>query len=188
MTTLSPGPGEPLPVGTLPGEVRPAGPMRWLVRLLEGVVIALMAVIVTAVIIEVALRWLAGGASLIITDELTRYLMIWVAMLGAALLVHEDGHIRISTLPDVLPPTARFVCQVLSCLVALFFLVTLIVISTVNLPDVVGQKTITLGISMAYFSAALPVGGALMALFVITDLARLVRRFFRRSRAQPTSS
>ena len=30
--------------------------------------------------------------------------MIWTAMLAAAVLVYEDGHIRTTMLPDGLPP------------------------------------------------------------------------------------
>ncbi|WP_108660357.1 TRAP transporter small permease [Acuticoccus kandeliae] len=170
-----------------PGDV-PEGPREsrailWLVRVLEWVVMLLMGVIATFVIIEVGLRWLGGGSSLIITDELTRYLMIWTAMLGAALLVYEDGHIRIGILPDLLPPRAALVCVVLSQCVALFFLLVLVWVSLVNLPETTGQQTITLGVSMAWFAASLPVGGALMALLLVYEMVQTVRG--RRGRLVP---
>ncbi len=146
-----------------------------MIRLIEGIVIALMSIIATVVIIEVGLRWLGGGRSLIITDELTRYLMIWTAMLGAVLLVHEDGHIRISVLPDVLPRWGRIVCAVLSQLVVLGFLGVLIVVSVMNWPETMGQKAITLGVSMAWFTSALPITGALMVLLILYDMVETLR-------------
>jgi TRAP-type C4-dicarboxylate transport system permease small subunit len=143
-----------------------------LVRGLERVVMVLMGIIVAVVMVEVGLRWLAGGRSLIVTDELTRYLMIWTAMLGAALLVHDDGHIRIAVLADALPKWLARICYYLSQLVVLGFLGMLVVLSLVNLPQLVAQRTITLGVSMAWFVSALPVGGALMFLLVLYDLYR----------------
>jgi TRAP-type C4-dicarboxylate transport system permease small subunit len=139
--------------------------MRVLIRALEYAVTTLMGTIAILVIAEVALRNLAS-TSLIITDELSRYLMVWTAMLTATLLVHEDGHIRMTFLTDALPPLAAHVVYLVSELIVLCFLALLIVSSLMLMPSVREQNTVTLGVSMAWFYAALPVGGALM--FVLT--------------------
>ena len=149
--------------------------VRLLVRGLEGLVMLLMGIITVVVMVEVGLRWLAGGRSLIVQDELTRYLMIWTAMLGAALLVYEDGHIRIAVLADAFPKWLARACYYLSQFVVLGFLGMLIGLSLINLPQLVAQQTITLGVSMAWFASALPVGGALMFLLVLYDVYRMAR-------------
>ena len=151
--------------------------IRWLVRGLEVVVVILMAIIVAVVMTEVALRWLAAGASLIITDELTRYLMIWTAMLAAALVVHEDGHVRINLLPNAMPRWARLVLRICSQMVALFFLGVLIVVSLMILPETTSQMTIALGVSVAWFTAALPVGASMMAILIFYDIVCTIRRY-----------
>ena len=80
-----------------------------------------MGMITLLVIGEVALRGLAG-TSLIITDELSRYLMIWTAMLAATVLVYEDGHLRTTVLPDALSRRAARLVYFIADLNVLCFL------------------------------------------------------------------
>ncbi|MFW6028506.1 MAG: TRAP transporter small permease [bacterium] len=164
-----------MPHNVEPSSRRDPKVVAWFVRMLEWAVMTLMGMIALLVIVEVGLRWLAGGASLIVHEELTRYLMVWTVMLGAALLVHEDGHIRISILTDTLPRPLALLCYFLAQLAVLTFLGVLVVTSVINIPDVIGQQTITLGVSMAWFFAALPVGGALMFLLVVYNTVQTAR-------------
>jgi TRAP-type C4-dicarboxylate transport system permease small subunit len=143
-----------------------------LIRALEAVVIALMGVITVLVIGEVALRGLAG-TSLIITDELARYLMIWTAMLAASVLVYEDGHVRTTILPDALTSRAAAVIHFIADVATLCFLGVVIGSSLALMLAMGEQNTITLGVSMLWFYAALPVCGTLM--FVLTARAMILR-------------
>jgi TRAP-type C4-dicarboxylate transport system permease small subunit len=145
--------------------------VRSLIRGLEWVVIALMGTITLVVIVESALRGLFGF-SLIVTSELSRYLMVWTAMLAAGLLIHEDGHIRITLLTDAVPPRVATALFVLSEALVLFFLALMIVSSLMLMPSLLEQSTVTLGVSMAWFYAALPVGGALMFGLVVVSIVR----------------
>jgi TRAP-type C4-dicarboxylate transport system permease small subunit len=140
-----------------------------LVRAVEIVVILLMGVITGVVIGETVMRGMFD-MSLIVTDELSRYLMVWTALLAAALLVYEDGHIRISLLPDALGAYGGKIVYVLSQLVVLAFLAAVIVASLMIMPSITKQNTVTLGLSMAWFYAALPVSSALMAVFAVRNL------------------
>lgn len=144
--------------------------MHWVVRLIERIVIALMAVIAATVIIEVVIRDLLE-MSLAVHEELTRYLMIWVAMLGSVLLTHEDGHIRIAILPDAVSPRVSAWLRTAADVIVVFFLVVFVYSSAANLPSIAGQNTITLGVGMIWFHAALPVGGVLMLIVATRNLA-----------------
>ena len=132
-----------------------------LIRAIEIIVVALMGSITAVVIAEVALRNFAG-MSLIITDEFSRNVMIWTAMLAAALVVHEDGHVRINLLEDMVPPPVAKLLSVLAGLIVLFFLGVLIYSSLILMPSLSTQYTVTLGISVVWFYAALPISGVLM--------------------------
>jgi TRAP-type C4-dicarboxylate transport system permease small subunit len=143
-----------------------------LIRAIEAVVIALMGTITVLVIGEVVLRGVAG-TSLVITDELARYLMIWTAMLAATVLVHEDGHVRTTILPDALPPRAAAVVYLVADVITLCFLGAVIGSSLALMLAMGEQNTITLGVSMLWFYAALPVCAALM--FLLTARAMIVR-------------
>jgi TRAP-type transport system small permease protein len=143
-----------------------------LIRAIEAAVIALMGMITILVIGEVALRGLAG-TSLIITDELARYLMIWTAMLAAAVLVYEDGHVRTTMLLDALSPRTAAVVHFISDVMVLCFLGVVVGSSLALMLAMGEQNTITLGVSMLWFYAALPVCAALM--FGLTVRAMVLR-------------
>jgi TRAP-type C4-dicarboxylate transport system permease small subunit len=144
----------------------------YLIRVIEYLVIGLMGTITLLIIAEVALRGLAG-TSLIVTDELSRYLMIWTAMLAATALVYENGHLRTTILPDALPPRWGRALYVVADVVTLCFLGVVVGSSVALIVSVQEQGTITLGVSMLWFYAALPVCAALM--FVLTLRAMVLR-------------
>jgi TRAP-type C4-dicarboxylate transport system permease small subunit len=145
--------------------------MRILIRALELAVVVLMGAVTLIVIAEVVLRGL--GTSLIVTDELSRYLMVWIAMLAATVLVHEDGHLRTTILPDALPPRAARAVYVVCDLVTLCFLGVVAGASVALIVQMKEQNTITLGVSMLWFYAALPVCASLM--FCLTLRAMVLR-------------
>ena len=149
--------------------------MKHFFRLLEWVVITLLGIIVVTVIAEVFLRGLLD-ISIVIHEELTRYLMIWVAMLGSVLLTREGGHISIRILPELLDARTAAIVRCLADLVVIFFLAVFSYASAVNLPSIIGQETITLGVGMVWFHAALPVGGVLMLAIVGANLIRHFRQ------------
>ena len=149
--------------------------MSAILKVVEWIVIVVMAVIAAAVIIEVTLRDLLD-MSIGIHEELTRYLMIWVVMLGSALLTHENSHVRISMLPDMLAGKRLFALECIADLVVIFFLSCFVYACATNLPSIVGQNTVTLGVGMVWFHAALPVGGALMLAITVHRFALHLRR------------
>ena len=68
-------------------------------RFVVGAMLAIMAVLVFA---NVALRYLFG-ISLSWVEELTRYMMIWLAWLAAGLAMREGAHIAIDNLQQAFP-------------------------------------------------------------------------------------
>lgn len=158
--------------------------MSIVIRTIEWVVIALVAAVTCLVFTEVVLRDTIGR-SLIITEEASRYAMIWVAMLGSALLVAEDGHIRIDIVPAATPPWIKLVLTLLSQICVLGFLAVLTVMTLKIMPEVSRDKTVTLGVSMAVIYAAIPVSGVLMIAFTVLNMIGAVARFRAPPLAQP---
>ncbi|WP_052161325.1 TRAP transporter small permease [Hoeflea sp. BAL378] len=139
--------------------------MRRLEKLIEIVVIAMMAIVALTIMSEVAARTFFA-TSLIVSEELSRYLMIWTAMLSVALVARENGHIRISMVTDTLGPKARLFVATVSDLAVIGFLLVLMIYSVLQMPRLANQGTVTLGLNMAWVYAAMPVGAALTILFV----------------------
>ena len=148
---------------------------RVVARSTEIALIAAMAVLVGVVFLEVLLRYVFT-TSLIFAEELSRYLMIWVAFLGAALCVREGLHIRIDAVVGRLAPGPRRLAGLAASAAMLAFLVMLLIESAWILPSTNEQDTTTLGVTMAWFYVAIPVGCALMILFILVPRAGAGRR------------
>lgn len=147
-----------------------------LIKLVEGLVIAIVAGVTCLVFAEVVLRD-SFDYSLVITEEASRYAMIWVAMLGSTLLVAEDGHIRIDIIPASAPAPVKLALTLISHGLVIGFLLVLTVTTLTIMPEVSRDQTVTLGISMAVIYAALPICGAMMILLTLRNMARAVGKF-----------
>src|ERR1700750_1706444 len=73
-------------------------------RALQGLAIALTMALLTVVMLGVITP--ALGAPLIRTDEISRFLMVWVAVAGWLLATRRRAHIRIRFFQDMLPQRA----------------------------------------------------------------------------------
>lgn len=127
-----------------------------------------MAVVAAVVVTEVILRY-AVGRSLIITEELSRYGMIWVALLASVLVLHEDGHIA-SGATGWLGPRGRRTVRVVTELLSLLFLLVIAVAGLQVLPAQRDQDTLTLGVTIFWFYLALPLSALLMMLVIVARL------------------
>jgi len=142
--------------------------LRPLIRVVEALVLLGMAVVATVVVIEVVLRY-AAGRSLIVTEELSRYGMVWVALLASVLVMAEDGHIA-SGATGWLGPRGQRLARLVAELLSLLFLLVLAVAGLQVLPAQLEQETLTLGVTIFWFYLALPVGALMMALVIVARL------------------
>src|SRR5881397_1894604 len=125
-----------------------------------------MATVAVVVVTEVILRY-GAGTSLIITEELSRYGMIWVALLASVLVLREEGHIATGA-GGWLGPRGQRALRVVAELLSLLFLVVLAVAGLQVLPAQRDQDTLTLGVTIFWFYLALPVSALLMVVFALT--------------------
>lgn len=157
--------------------------LRLLSRFVEGLVILGATVIVTIVTIEVVLRYIFG-LSLIFTEELARYLMVWIVFLGGALAVKDDSHIRINVLVQRLSPRLGRLVRITAHGLTMLLLVVLTVEGTKILPRQLDQMCITIDTSMFYFYLAIPVGSILMIIFILPRIRDSISR--RPEKYEPT--
>lgn len=142
---------------------------RSLVRAIEVAVMAAMGVVSVVVIVEVILRYTVGE-TLVVTEELSRYLMVWIAFLGSVLLMRERGHIVAEGLGGRFGPLGRRVIGVVADLLSLVFLLTLTVAGLQTLPGQLDQYLTTINIPIFWFYLAIPVGSGLMAFVIVARL------------------
>lgn len=148
--------------------------------------VALMSTLVLAVVWQVFSRYVLQSPSTF-TDELSRFLLIWVSLLGAAYYSGQNMHIAIRILPDRLSPKNRFRVQVFINLLIIAFVFAVFVIGGGRLVYITWtytQITPALQIPMAWVYSIGPVSGLLIIYYKLSDL----RLIFLRTPDQPEPS
>ncbi len=145
--------------------------MRRLTWLVERVLIGLSAAIFFVVFLQVVFRYVLQQP-LFWSEELPRYLLIWMAFLAAALAERYDGHINITLAVNLLPQSAQRVVRILRRLVTLAFLGALVYSGGLVTKITVHHRSTALQIPMAAVYVALPVGAALMMLYLVLHIVR----------------
>jgi TRAP-type C4-dicarboxylate transport system permease small subunit len=110
------------------------------------------------------------------TEEAAIYLLIWVALLGAALTFREHGHLGVDYLVNKFDPVAKRIAAMAVELVVLGFAIGVMLIggwALVFETLAQGQTSPTLGWKVGYLYAAAPLSGIFFILFALEHLAEL---------------
>lgn len=129
-----------------------------------------MLAVMTAVIAVLIVSRNFLGFSFPWSEELTRFLLVWLSMLGAAVLLWRNDHIRLAILADYLPPRAELLLSFVLRLLVLAFLVILLHQSWITAEARAVVRAPALGISMRIPYLALPVGALLMIFVTLVGL------------------
>ena len=139
---------------------------RYFVAANRGIIFLMMAVMTTLVFVNVVARY-AFNFSIIWAEEVSQYLMIWIAYLGAGLALREGRHVALEMLHDRLPlALGRKVRMVVGGLV-LAFLGAVTVLGFQFAVFVWSQETPVLNISLGIPSLAIPIGTLLFAVHLV---------------------
>jgi C4-dicarboxylate transporter DctQ subunit len=155
---------------------------RLLSRAVEGLIILGATTLVTIVTTEVVLRY-GFKQSLIFTEELSRYLMVWIVFLGSALAVRDGAHIRINFLIKRFNQRNQKWLRLLAHILTLVFLMFVAIEGIKILPRQLYQMCITINISIFYFYLAIPVGSILMIIFLLPTFKDILKE---KNSAAPT--
>jgi len=131
--------------------------------------VVMMIVMTLTVIVQVFLRYIFSF-SLSWSEEVARYLMIWVAFLGGSLALKKGLHIGVEFLLVRVSSRTRRWVSILSKMFILIFLIYLTIGGIKITWAVRDQSSPALLFSMAYAYLSAPVGGLLMAIQAIHSL------------------
>jgi TRAP-type transport system small permease protein len=138
---------------------------RFLMFVLSLVILATLSIALYGVIARFILHNAAGW-----TAEADSYLFIWLTFLGAGIVYRERGHPAIVVLVDVLPRILQRICRAVTDLVV-FGVGTIFVVYGIQTIQIVGDSTASsFEMPMRFPYLAVPIGGAILALFAIADL------------------
>ena len=149
---------------------------RWIdraCRAVENLVALMLAVMVVLVFGNVVLRY-GFNSGILLSEEVSRWLFIWMTFLGALVALHERAHLGVDMVVGRLPPAGKKVCLLLSQLLMLYMLWLLLQGSIVQTRINWDVEAPVTGLSMAIvYSVGIvfAVGGGLLLLI---DLGRLL--------------
>jgi TRAP-type C4-dicarboxylate transport system permease small subunit len=139
---------------------------RWsrvVLALNRSIIIAMMAVMVVLVFTNVVCRYLLNF-SIIWAEEISQYLMVWVAFLGAGLALREGRHVAIEMLQDRMPLKAKRMTRHVVALSLLIFMCVLVVLGFQFVSFAWDQETPVLNISLGIPYMAVPIGALLLGI------------------------
>ncbi len=111
------------------------------------------------------------------TDELSRYLLVWLGMLGAAYVAGQDNHLAIDILPAKLKGEAKRKLLAVISIVIVLFVIPVMIIGGINLVYItytLEQKSATLQLPLAYVYMMIPFSGLLVLFYQFVNLKSLL--------------
>ena len=146
--------------------------MKWVHCLCELVLAALLAVMTIVVFVQVGCRALGTGFGF--TEELARYLMVAVVLVGAAVGVYRGGNIGIEAVVKRLPPGARKAAAVAVDVLCLLLFEEIVRYSFRVIPIVSRQKWASLDLSIGIPYWFILLGSAIIFLHILTHLLETI--------------
>lgn len=135
-------------------------------RLLEISLVLILFAMAVCVFLQIIFRYLLG-ASLEWSEELARFLQVWLTFLGAGYAIKGASHIAMDDILNRLPKTAKTVLTVVGDLlvigISLFFMIE----GTKILGVTKTQISPGNGISMMYIYLAIPVGATVGIYYMV---------------------
>ncbi len=145
---------------------------KWMSASLNWMLIIAVALLVLDVVWGVFTRYVMGEQAKW-TEELARFLLIWVSLLGGAVAFGTKGHLGVDYFVGKFDPDTRKVMTLVAHGIVLFFAVAVFLYGggrVVSDALAMEQMTPALGLKMGHVYLALPIAGVFMVLFTIENL------------------
>lgn len=146
-------------------------------KVLEYMLIFLMGASVINVLWQVITRFILQNPSSF-TEEIARFLLIWIGLLGAAYGIGKKIHLAIDLLRQKISSSRQIKLDIIiNSLIFIFALVVMVVggIYLVNLTFQLQQISAALQIKLGFVYLAVPLSGCLMGFYSITNVIGLIK-------------
>jgi TRAP-type C4-dicarboxylate transport system permease small subunit len=140
-------------------------------KALDAILVLMMIAMGSSIFIQVFSRYIINrptGWS----EELARYLFVWITFLGGAVVIRKRRHVDVSFLTDRLPRRVAGILYLVADLAVLFFLGAL-AWAGIGITGVAHrQLSAAMEFPMSFAYAAMPVGAILMFFFLTATMIR----------------
>lgn len=138
-------------------------------KLLSGALVVLVAAMVVSVTWQILSRYLFVVPAAW-TEELARFLLIWIGLLGAAYAYRTRSHLGLDLLQESLTRRGKTRLGLFVHCVCLSFAAMVLIVgggSLVSMTWELKQYSAAMGLPIAYVYAVIPASGALICMFAI---------------------
>lgn len=146
----------------------------------ENILLLILFVSVVLIFMQVVMRYVFQS-SLSWSEELGRYLFIWLTWLSTGYAVRKKRHLRIEVITDFFKERGKLILDIITMIVWSGFTVFLINRSW-QITAMIwrrGQLTAALEIPAAFAYAAIPVGATIMLLRLVDEIVQSCRTLLR---------
>ena len=144
--------------------------LEWILALLLGVmVLDVFWGVVTRYVMDSQSSW---------TDELARFLLIWLSILGAAYASGKKLHIAIELLPQYLNERNQKILDIVIAVVVLLFGIAVFLIGGlryVYISFALGQTSPALNLPIGFVYLVLPISGLFIMYYKLLDLFIIIK-------------
>ncbi|MEO5670686.1 MAG: TRAP transporter small permease [Ramlibacter sp.] len=141
-------------------------------RLFSVLMVACLVLMVIMVFGNVVLRYVFNSG-LTVSEELSRWLFVWMTFLGAVVAMRNHAHLGTDTLVARLPPAGKKACFVIGHVLMLFVCVLMVKGGWQQTVIALGSTSAVMEASMAWFMASGVVFAVLASLFILLELWKL---------------
>ena len=143
-----------------------------IVRLATQAIVASVYVLLALVVVaQVFFRYVLND-SLDWAEEFSRYALLWSVLLGAALVSEKREHVNVDFLRETLPQKRRYALDLLNAALVLLLCGLLVWYGLAFARRAVFAISPAAGYPMWIVYLAMPIGGALIALFTFASLLK----------------
>lgn len=149
----------------------------WTDRVAQKVLIGLSLAMLITILVQIFYRFVLTkfvGFSLSYTEELSRYLMIWMAYLGIAVGLTEGLHVAFDSILNCLAPRGRQVLYVITRVLMICFIYILITEGWFFIRIIWNNRSPAMQIPMWWAYLAVLVGASLTMLRLIVQTLAVV--------------
>lgn len=144
-------------------------------KVLEIVTCLMLTMMVIAVCWQVISRYVLGTPSTF-TEELLRFALVWLSMLGMAYVSGKQQHISLTLFLDKASPLLRHIWMLILQVCFGFFAIYVLIIGGLQISSIsMEQYSPALNMSMGHVYYALPLGGVLIIIYSVLNIVDSLR-------------
>lgn len=136
---------------------------------------ALLMFMMAAIIFAQVIFRYVFGTPLSWSEELGRYIFVWMSFLGMAVAIHKGSHVALDILVSYLKNTSKKTLMIINNLLVLLFSVILTYSGFKLVQLGVNQTSPTLKIPMEFVYIVIPISGMLLLYFVMSQLIQILK-------------